>query len=293
MLPDIADSEASVLIEGESGTGKELIARTIHNLSPRANGPFIAVNCSALSETLLESELFGHEKGSFTGAINSKVGRFELARGGTLFLDEIAEIKPEIQVKLLRVMEERVFERVGGIRPISMDTRVITATNRNIQKEMHDGRFREDLFYRLRTVPIKLPPLRDRADDISTLVSHFISEFNIKYKKNVHGLDPKAMTRLKKYHWPGNIRELQNAIEHAFVFVKGPIITISHFPDLQEPYEEKRTGESVSVGYGEDELQAIIRALEKAKGRKAEAAKILGISRSTLWRKIKAYGLVK
>lgn len=293
MLPDIAVSDASVLIEGESGTGKELIARTIHNLSRRSNGPFIPVNCSALSETLLESELFGHEKGSFTGAISSKVGRFELAREGTLFLDEIGEVKPEIQVKLLRVMEEKVFERVGGIRPISMDSRIITATNRNIQKEMNEGRFREDLFYRLRTVPLKLPPLRERNDDIPALVSYFIEEFNSRYKKNVHGLDPKAMNRLKRYHWPGNIRELHNTIEHAFVFVKGPIITLSHLPKLQEPSTSERSNENHSNGYREDELQAIIKALEKSQGKKAEASKILGISRSTLWRKIKAYGLVK
>ena len=292
LLPDIASSEASVVLEGESGTGKELLAKAIHNLSPRSDGPFVAVNCSALTETLLESELFGHEKAAFTGAISSKVGRFELARGGTLFLDEIGDIKPDIQVKLLRVLEERVFERVGGIRPISMDARLITATNRDLLQEVRQGRFREDLYYRLRTIPLILPPLRQRLEDIPLLVNHFVSRFNAKYKKNVRGLDPKVMSLLAQYHWPGNIRELQHILEHAFVFVKGPVITLAHLPKLQEP-EDVLT----SAGYpgnsamSEDELQAILKALEKTGGRRTNAAQTLGVSRSTLWRKMKAYKL--
>ncbi|SPD71916.1 PAS modulated sigma54 specific transcriptional regulator, Fis family [uncultured Desulfobacterium sp.] len=290
LLPDIASSEASVVLEGESGTGKELVARAIHNLSPRSDGPFVAVNCSALTETLLESELFGHEKAAFTGAINSKVGRFELARGGTLFLDEVGEIKPDIQVKLLRVLEERVFERVGGIRPISMDARLIAATNRNLIQDVRQGRFREDLYYRLRTIPLTLPPLRQRVEDIPLLVNHFVSRLNAKYQKNVRGLDPKVMALLAQYHWPGNIRELQHLLEYAFVFVKGPVITIAHLPKLQEaeegPTSKAHPNDAVMR---EDELQGIIKALEKSGGRRDHAAKSLGISRSTLWRKMKDY----
>jgi PAS domain S-box-containing protein len=290
MLPDVARSEACVVIEGESGTGKELIAQAIHKQSPRSVGPFVAVNTSALAETLLESELFGHEKAAFTGAINSKVGRFELARGGTLFLDEIAEIKPEIQVKLLRVLEERVFERVGGTRSIPMDTRIISATNRTLTEEVRQGRFRQDLFYRLRTVTLQLPPLRDRKRDIPLLVEHFVRQLNEKYSKSVRGVDPKVMTSFKRYHWPGNIRELQRVLEYAFVFVKGPIITPAHLPELEEETVETPSI-PVAVSPWDDERSTIIRALDQAGGRRQEAARLLGISRSSLWRKMKSYGL--
>ena len=289
LLPDVARSETSVVIEGASGTGKELIARAIHAKSLRAGGPFVAVNTSALAETLLESELFGHEKAAFTGAVNSKVGRFELARGGTLFLDEITDIKPEIQVKLLRVLEERVFERVGGTRSIAMDARIISATNRSLMEEVRQGRFRQDLFYRLRTVPVWLPPLRERSGDIPVLVQHFINRLNIQYNKRVRGVDPKAMSFLKRYHWPGNIRELQRVLEYAFVFVKGPIITSSHLPEMEE---EPREAAPIAVQpLWEEERSAIMEALARTGGRKAEAARILGLSRSSLWRKMKAHGL--
>lgn len=291
MLPDVARSEACVVIEGESGTGKELIALAIHKQSTRSAGPFVAVNTSALAETLLESELFGHEKAAFTGAINSKVGRFELARGGTLFLDEIAEIKPEIQVKLLRVLEERVFERVGGIRSIPMDTRIISATNRTLIEEVRRGRFRQDLFYRLRTVTLELPPLRDRKRDIPLLVEHFVRQLNEKYGKWVRGVDPKVMNIFRRYHWPGNIRELQRVLEYAFVFVKGPIITPAHLPELdEEPVEGPAIAQALASPW-EDERTSLIRALEQAGGRRQEAARLLGISRSSLWRKMKSYGL--
>jgi len=293
MLPDVAASDASVILEGESGTGKELFAHAIHSLSPRADGPFVAVNCSALVETLLESELFGHEKGAFTGAINNKVGRFELARGGTLFLDEIADIKKDIQVKLLRVLEERTFERVGGTRPIPMEARVIAATNRNLIEEVRVGRFREDLFYRLHTVPLYLPPLRERPEDIPLLVNHLIAEYNTKYEKKVRGLDPKVMTVFQRYHWPGNVRELQRVLEYAYVFVKGLVITQTHLPELEEPPQSAcydRTSNRPDLW--EDERQTIITALEKSSGRRQEAARLLGISRSSLWRKMKAYSLL-
>jgi transcriptional regulator with PAS, ATPase and Fis domain len=253
----------------------------------------VAVNCSALAETLLESELFGHVKAAFTGALNNKVGRFELAKGGTLFLDEVGEIKPEIQIKLLRVLEERVFERVGGTRPIRMDSRIIVATNKSLAKEVKKGRFREDLYYRLRTVPIFIPPLRERGADISILIDYFINLFNQKTGKNVRGVDPKVLRLFRRYPWPGNVRELKHAIEHAFVFVKGPIITASHLPKLETFRSPHLNGPPADVKSDtwEDEKITIQRALERAEGRRSTAADMLGISRSTLWRKMKTHGL--
>ncbi len=295
MVPDVAASDATVLIEGESGTGKELIAKAIHARGPRSQGPFVAVNCSALAETLLESELFGHVKAAFTGAASNKVGRFELAKGGTLFLDEIGEIKPEIQIKLLRVLEERVFERVGGTRPIRLDSRIIAASNKSLAQLVGEGRFREDLFYRLRTVPLSIPPLRERASDIPILIEHFIETFNASYGKLVRGVDPKALRLMRRHSWHGNVRELKHAIEYAFVFVKGPVITLSHLPELKAsqppPVTVDQTHGTTGDGW-EDERITLQRALEKAGGRRSAAASQLGISRSTLWRKMKAYGLV-
>ncbi len=298
-LPDIAASEANVMIQGESGTGKELFAKAIHAHSPRKDGPFVAVNCSALAETLLESELFGHEKAAFTGAVRSKVGRFELAKGGTLFLDEIGELKPELQVKLLRVLEERVFERVGGTRLIPMDSRIISATNRDVFEALKSGRLREDLFYRLRTVPINLPPLRERREDIPLLVDHFIGLLNEKYGKDVRSVDPKVMKIFMNYDWPGNVRELERAMEHAFVFVKGPVIFERNLPDMEpprpstpppaEPVASPATKPEPSRE--EIEREAILRALQFCGGRREEAASLLGISRTSLWRKMKALGL--
>jgi len=294
LLPDIAASKASVVIEGESGTGKELFAKAIHYKGPRAQGPFVAVNCSALAESLLESELFGHVKAAFTGAITSKVGRFELAKGGTLFLDEIGEFKPELQVKLLRVLEERVFERVGGTQPIPMDARIIVATSRNLKEEVRLGNFREDLYYRLRTVPLHLPPLRERLEDIPLLVNTFISRLNRKYHKDVRGLDPKVMTLFQRYHWPGNVRELERVLEYAFVFVKGHIITKSHLPEMEEAPRKPRSAKAPvfpTPSIWEDEREAIQKALQKARGRRQVAARLLGISRSSLWRKMRAHNL--
>jgi transcriptional regulator with PAS, ATPase and Fis domain len=297
MLPDVAASEASVLIQGESGTGKELFARAIHHQSPRKEGPFVAVNCSALAETLLESELFGHEKAAFTGAVRSKVGRFELAKGGTLFLDEIGELKPELQVKLLRVLEQRVFERVGGTRLIPMDARIIAATNRDLVQAMAQKVFREDLFYRLRTVPLTIPPLRKRTGDIPLLVGHFIKKFNKRYNKQVRSVDPKVMRLLTSYHWPGNVRELERVMEHAYVFVKGPVILPVNLPSLREFWRER--GEAAPpeqeaappMNGSQLERQAILDALAQAGGRRQPAADLLGISRTSLWRRMKALGL--
>ncbi len=294
LLPDIAASEATVVLEGESGTGKDLFAQAIHQLSPWSQGPFVAFNCSALVETLLESELFGHVKGAFTGAIGDKAGRFELAKGGTLFLDEIGELKPELQTKLLRALEERVFERVGSARPIPLEARVIAATSRNLIQEVRKGRFRMDLLYRLRTVPVYLPPLRERLEDIPPLVNHFLALLNRKYKKEVRGVDPKVMAMFQQYSWPGNVRELERVLEYAFVFIKGPIITKSHLPELeaprQRPSHPAREGLQDRSGW-EDERQTIQKALQKARGRREVAARLLGISRSSLWRKMKSHGL--
>jgi PAS domain S-box-containing protein len=286
MLPDLAASDVNVLIQGESGTGKELIARAIHNQSTHKKGPFIAVNCSALAESLLESELFGHEKAAFTGAVRSKVGRFELARGGTLFLDEIGELKPELQVKLLRVLEQKVFERVGGTRLIPMQARIISATNRDLGRALREGAVREDLFYRLRTVPITLPPLRQRREDIPLLIEHFMVRLNRKYGKEVRGLDPKVLKLFMNHPWPGNVRELERVLEHAYVFVKGHLIFLNNLPAMDEFLQERKI-EVPAEGGSEYDSRAIQNALAQARGRKKEAAALLGISRTSLWRIMK------
>ncbi len=291
MLPDLAASEANVLIQGDSGTGKELFARAIHHHSPRRHGPFVAVNCSALAESLLESELFGHEKAAFTGAVTSKVGRFELAKGGTLFLDEIGDLKPALQVKLLRVLEQKVFERVGGTRVIPMQARIISATNRDLKQALKDGSMREDLFYRLRTVPLYIPPLRERRDDIPLLVNHFITKLNRQYGKEVRAVDPKVMRLFMEYPWPGNVRELERVMEHAFVFVKGPVIFLSNLPALDEFLAERQEEEAGEPLAQQDQRRAVLEALRRSKGRRQQAADLLGISRTSLWRRMKELGL--
>ncbi len=292
LLPDVAASEASVIIEGEPGTGKELIARTIHQQSKRSGGPFISVNCSAISENLLDSELFGHAKDAFTGAVNARVGKLELAKNGTLFLDEICDIKPETQIKMLRVLEERVFERVAGIRTIPMDTRIIAATNKSLAVEVREGRFREDLYYKLRTVPIYLPPLRERKSDIPLLVNHYIAKFNKKFGKKVKGIDTKVQKLLNQFSWPGNIRELERILEYAFVFVKGPIITSLHLPETGKNTLTARPERLNSSYLWEEEKLTIENVLKKTNGHRDDAAGILGISRTSLWRKMKAHGLL-
>ena len=295
-LADVATSEANVLISGESGTGKELMALAIHRLSHHRKGPFTAVNCSSFAESLLESELFGHEKGAFTGADREKAGRFEMARVGTLFLDEIGELKPSLQVKLLRVIEHKVFERVGGTTPIPLQARIISATNQDLKKARKEGRFREDLYYRLKTVPLLLPPLRERSEDIPLLIDHFIQKFNSKYNKNVRSVDPKAVKRLTRYHWPGNVRELERCLEYAFVFVKGPVIFAHYLPKFDEEHQssEDWIGSRRIPGRSRPVIdRAIIRrALERCDGRRQEAAALLGISRTSMWRYMKKHGLI-
>jgi PAS domain S-box-containing protein len=292
-LPVIAATDSNVLIQGESGTGKELVARAIHQHSPRSKGPFVAVNCSAIPETLIESELFGHERGAFTGAVANKPGRFELAKGGTLFLDEIGDLKPELQVKLLRVLEEKVFMRVGGIRKIPLEARIVAATNVDLQEAMRQGRFRDDLYYRLFTVPIDLPPLREKREDIPILVKCFLEQLNRKFNKKVRGVDPKVMKILCRHAWPGNVRELQHVLEYCFVFAKGPLITERHLPrlesawagrELELPLADKAMSPLQSL-----EKKTILLALGMSQGSKQEAARILKISRSKLWRKMRLY----
>ncbi|MCF8037129.1 MAG: sigma 54-interacting transcriptional regulator [Desulfobacteraceae bacterium] len=292
MLPDVAASEANVLICGESGTGKELLAKALHNRSGRRNGPFAAVNCSALAESILESELFGHEKGAFTGAESRKPGRFELAKGGTLFLDEIGDLKSQLQIKLLRVLEEREFERVGGTRPIKLDARIISATNQDLDKAMRENRFREDLYFRLRTVPFYIPPLRERTEDIAPLVSHFIKIFNVRYKKAVRSVDPKVMRIFMKHRWPGNVRELERILEYAFVFVKGPVIFERHLPEIRDAGQTEVAPEEPMRPQGTSrDKDTVLWALSTSDGNRQNAADLLGISRTSLWRRMKEFGL--
>src|SRR5215813_696678 len=230
VIEKVADTPSTVLITGESGTGKELVAKALHENSSRRTGPFIKINCAAIPKTLMESELFGYEKGAFTGATSSKPGRFELADSGTLFLDEIGEIPVEMQVKLLRVLQESEFERVGGIKTIKVDVRLIAATNRDLQKEVAASNFREDLYYRLNVVPIHIPPLRERREDIALLVDHFVGKFNERLRKNIEGVEPEALDRLVGHNWPGNIRELENVLERTILFCEGPRIRASDLP---------------------------------------------------------------
>ncbi|MBI4796414.1 MAG: sigma 54-interacting transcriptional regulator [Deltaproteobacteria bacterium] len=292
-LPVIAAADSNVLIQGESGTGKELVARALHLYSSRRKGPFVAVNCSAIPENLLESELFGHERGAFTGAVANKPGRFELAKGGTLFLDEIGDLKPELQVKLLRVLEEKAFMRVGGTRRIPLEARIVAATNVDLKEAMRQGRFRDDLYYRLFTVPIHLPPLREKREDIPILVKYFLEQLNRKFNKRVRGVDPKVMKVLCRHAWPGNVRELQHVLEYCFVFAKGPLITERHLPrlesawvgrELELPLADKAVSPLQAL-----EKKTILMALEMTQGSKQEAARMLKISRSKLWRKMRLY----
>jgi PAS domain S-box-containing protein len=286
LLESVADTDSSVLITGESGTGKELVARAIHLNSLRNKGPFIALNCSAFAETLIESELFGHEKGAFTGAINSKIGRFELAHNGTLFLDEIGDISLHIQTKLLRVLESRQFERVGGNKSINIDVRIIAATNKDLLNEIKEGRFREDFYYRINVINIHLPPLRERMDDFPLLVNHFIKKYNERFSRNISCFSPEAYNFLQDYSWPGNIRELENVIEHCFILCRGDIIQVEHLPDR---IKNKFSNEILKTNnvIQNAERNIIIEILEKHKGNKTKTAKEMNINPSTLWRKMK------
>ncbi|MFP4599546.1 MAG: sigma-54-dependent transcriptional regulator, partial [Persicimonas sp.] len=295
MVDKVAPTDSSVYIYGESGTGKELVARAIHESSARKDGPFIRVNCSALAETLLESELFGHEKGAFTGAHKRRLGRFELADGGTIFLDEIGDISPTIQLKLLRVLQERSFERVGGEETVEVDVRVITATNKDIKEQVEKGEFREDLFYRLHIIPITLPALRERRSDIDLLVEHFIDKLAGRTKSEVEGLAPDALQALRSYEWPGNVRELENVMEHALVFAEADKVRID---DLPAAITGRQSGHMLEIPQGDRSLpdiledlekQLILRAFDKAEGVKTETARLLGIKTSALYYKLEKY----
>ncbi|OQY38650.1 MAG: transcriptional regulator [Spirochaetaceae bacterium 4572_7] len=292
LINQVADSKASVIITGESGVGKEVVANALHSISSRSKEPLINVHCAALSESLLESELFGHEKGAFTGATTTKKGRFELANNGTIFLDEIGEINPSTQVKLLRVLQERSFERVGGEIPISVDVRVITATNRDLLDEIKNGNFREDLYYRLNVVHIHIPPLRERKEDIPLLVSTFIAEFASDNGKNITNIDVKALRALTAYNWPGNIRELRNSIESAVVLSSSTVIGLNDLPQI---IREGSEGASITIPVGitmaEAEKIIISETLRAENSNKSKTSEILGIGRKTLHRKIHDYGL--
>ena len=287
-----APSRATVLIQGESGTGKELVARALHQLSPRVQGPFVPLHCAALSSTLLESELFGHEKGAFTGAAELRRGRFELADGGTLFLDEVGEIPPAVQVKILRVLEERRFERVGGQETIETDVRLLAATNRDLRRMVDEGAFREDLFYRLNVVTIHLPPLRERPEDIPLLAGHFLKTLAAENGKKLEGLTPEAMSALMAYSWPGNVRELRNVIERMVVLARGETLGVRDIPaGLREGARGRGVSVSGALSLEEVEKQMILRALKAHDGHRIKAAAQLGISPRTLHRKLNEYGL--
>jgi PAS domain S-box-containing protein len=292
LLEDVAETDATVLIQGASGTGKELVARAIHYNGPRREQPFIPVNCAALPESLLESELFGYERGAFTGAVRDKPGRFERAEGGTLFLDEIGEMSPAIQAKLLRVLDSGEMERVGGTQVLHTDVRVITATNRDLLEAVEQGTFREDLYYRLNVISIRLPTLYERKEDIPLLTDHFIRIFNAKTGRSIRGLSRGAMRYLLDYNWPGNVRELENAIEYGFVRCEGEHILPGDLPEALHPSIDQEHLLEEKDPFGASERALIRTTLEKVGGNRGSAAKILGISRPTLWRKMKKYGLL-
>ena len=292
VVQQVAPTRASVLITGESGVGKEVVADTIHNLSPRKEGPFVKVHCAALSESLLESELFGHERGAFTGAVARKRGRFELADGGTIYLDEIGEISQSVQIKLLRVLQERTFERVGGEQTISSDVRVVAATNRDLKAAIEEGEFREDLYYRLNVVNIDVPPLRERASDIPLLAASFLREHATENQKQIEGFEPTALSALHRYSWPGNVRELRNSIESAVVMAKGVTIAVADLPPtVREAEDEPLIRMPIGSSLAQGEREMIRVTLQNQNGNKTRTAEVLGIGRKTLHRKLKEYGL--
>jgi two-component system response regulator HydG len=298
MVAMIAPSEATVLITGESGTGKELIARSIHYNSPRKDHSLVVVNCAALTETLLESELFGHEKGAFTGADKRREGRFMHANKGTIFLDEIGEMSPMMQAKLLRVIQEREIQRVGSDDTVKVDVRILAATNRNLEDDVADGKFREDLYYRLNVVTVDAPPLRDRQNDIPLLAQHFLEKYSEKNRKQVKGFSPTAMDILLKYDWPGNVRELENAAERSVILLNGDYITEKELPlNITQTYSEESNWIATQPANTEPrpleevEKEAILAALDASGGNKSETARRLGINRKTLHKKLKSYGV--
>ncbi len=296
LIEKVAETDSTILILGESGTGKELVARTLHYNSPRRNKPLVPINCGAIPENLLESELFGHEKGAFTGAGSTRIGRFELADGGTVFLDEIGEMSPALQVKLLRVLQQREFERLGGTKTIKVDVRIITATNIDLEKAVQIGKFREDLYYRLNVIPIGIPPLRERVEDMPLLIEHFLNHFNRSKKKSIKGFTPEAMNLLLIYRWPGNIRELENLIERLVILKGEGIITLEDIPNkLMAPRGRDgvaylvipENGINLKDAVEEFENNLIVQALQKAQGVKNRAAQLLSLNRTTLVEKLK------
>ena len=289
----VSRSTATVLVRGESGTGKELVARTIHERSARAKGPFVAVNCAAIPETLLESELFGHEKGAFTGALVRRIGRFERATGGTVFLDEIGDMSLPLQAKILRVLQEREIERVGGSGPVPVDVRLIAATHRDLEHDVRAGRFREDLYYRLAVILVQLPSLRERGDDLRMLADHYLARYAREYRRPVHSISREAMGVLRAYNWPGNVRQLRNVIESAVLLADGDVLLPSHLPvELLTREEQKPVDEPLPmITLTELERRHIQRVLTASGGQMNVAAEILGIHRNTLRRKLVEYGI--
>jgi len=286
LIENLADIQTTILITGESGTGKELVAEALHYTGVRSNKPLVKVNCAALSEGLLESELFGHVKGAFTGAVKDKVGRFQRADGGTIFLDEIGDISQGVQLRLLRVLQEMEFEAVGDSTPIKVDVRVVAATNQDLREKVRLGKFREDLYYRLKVVELALPSLRERLEDIPLLIDYFIKKFNMKLNKNIEGMSADVQRIFMVYPWPGNVRELEHALEHACIICHQGTITVDDLPPELKNVKEAKVLLRDKEG---TEPQAILQALEKTAGNKAMAARLMGISRQTIYRKIKEY----
>ena len=291
ILPDVAVSDSTILIQGDSGTGKELLAKAVHNLSPRKDKPLVVVNCGALPDTLLESELFGHKAGAFTDARKDRPGRFAEADGGSIFLDEIGDVSPALQVRLLRVLQNKTFEPLGSSKSITVDVRVIAATHRDLEAMVKAGDFREDLYYRIKVFRMWLPPLRDRMEDVPLLARHFIQRLNIVKGKDINGLSDEALAAFMEHDWPGNIRELENALEHAFILCRGGLIEPGHLPEpLRSGSRIERTTDS-STSLADVEEKAIREALARNNGKRIAAAKDLGINKTTLWRKMKRLGL--
>ncbi len=294
LIASVARSDATVLIQGETGTGKELVARAIHQQSGREGHHLISVACAAIPETLLEAELFGHEKGAFTGAIRERKGRFELAHQGTLFLDEIADLGPAVQAKLLRVLQEREFERIGGTQTIKVDVRVVSATRKRLEDEVLAGRLREDLFYRLKVIPVTLPPLRDRKEDILPLAEHFVEKYARPLGKDIRGITPEACRHLLAYHWPGNVRELEATIQRAVTLTKSPVLSAEDISLEGPPIptgQASINAQSLTDAVRETERRYLQEVLQSVGGQRKRAAEILGISRKTLWKKLKQLGL--
>ena len=300
LIDSISESRANVLIQGETGTGKGIIARAIHFSSINPGAPFVHVNCASLPENLLESELFGHVKGAFTGAISDRKGRIELAQGGTLFLDEIGELSPAMQAKLLKVVEEKQFERLGGSRSVKVDVRIIAATNKDLQRAINNNTFREDLYYRLNVIPIFAPPLRDRMDDLSFLIEHFIEKLNVNMKKKVKGISSGVFDIFLTCPWHGNVRELENILEYSFIHCGGKIIDVEHLPPAMKAISKEKKDaaapQTISSSNQTDskmmDLNMLLRALEDCRWNKTETAKRINVSRTTLWRMMKKYGLL-